>query len=141
MPSPPPQDPHAISRVADFPGPIRALLERTEVYDGLDAVDLRETAKFTELTNVWGLPLHPIARPPDPSGLLEAEGGVERLPNRVLRELKDALGSEPQILIRGRLAGSLADVVYRGGPGAAVGGASGAGMGRRALARGFGRRG
>jgi hypothetical protein len=100
-------DPQQGSPVGDFPGPIRALLERTEVYDRLEAVDLREMAKFGELTNVRGLPMHRIDRPPDPAGLLEAEGGVERLPHRVFRELQNAISAEPQILLRGRLGGSL----------------------------------
>lgn len=90
-----------ISRISES---VRSLLRGAEIYPGLSAVDFREMAKFTELTNIWGLPVHTLLRPPDPDGLLESEGGVENLPDGMIADLRAALAAEPQLLVEGRFA-------------------------------------
>ena len=47
----------------NVPPTLRALVAGRELVCGLDATELREMSKFTELPNVWGLAAHPILRP------------------------------------------------------------------------------
>lgn len=96
--------------LAGLPDCVRGILGNAEVYPSLDAVDFREMSKFTEVTNVHGLPIHPIRRPPDPDGLLESNGLLEDLPTAVFVHLREALRATPQILLRGVFAGSLSHV-------------------------------
>lgn len=97
--------------ISGFPVALQRLLARTEIYPGLEAVDFREMAKFGEATNIWGLPLHPLRRPPDPDGLLESEGGIDDLPAELLGALRRELATQPHLLVRGRLAGSMAQAL------------------------------
>jgi len=93
--------------LAGLPEGARSLLGSVEVYAALDAVDLREMSKFSERTNVWGLPVHPILSPPDPDGLLESSGWLEDLPTAVFVKLRETLRAQPQILLRGEFAGTM----------------------------------
>lgn len=93
--------------LAGLPEGARKLLGPVEVYPALDAVAFREMSKFSEVTNVLGLPLQPVTRPPDPDGLLESSGGLEDLPTAIFVKLRETLRSLPQILLRGAFAGSM----------------------------------
>ncbi len=95
------------SAIAGLPETVRAMLAPAEVYPSLDAVALREMSKFSETTNVHGLPLHPLALPPDPDGLLESSGCLEDLPTSVFVQLRERLRARPQILLRGAFAGTM----------------------------------
>lgn len=93
--------------LAGLPEGARNLLGSVEVYPSLDATDFREMSKFAEITNVHGLPVHPISRPPDPDGLLESSGRLEDLPTAVFVKLRETLRSCPQILLRGAFAAEM----------------------------------
>jgi hypothetical protein len=96
------------SSIAGLPEAVRSMLGPVEVYPFLDAVALREMSKFSEITNVHGLALHPISLPPDPDGLLESSGCLEDLPTAVFVQLREAIRTRPQILLRGTFAGTMA---------------------------------
>lgn len=72
--------PHEISPALVNEAPFMAeLLRGRELYYGFNAIDLREMGKFTETPNTLGLPLHPIANPPN-APAREFEGRMEDLP-------------------------------------------------------------
>lgn len=87
--------------------PIPAIFKGRAVYDGFDATDLRETAKFHELPNVLGLAAHDLARPPGEAALHQIAGRLDAIPvsgGSALGLIRDALGDEPTILVRGLAA-------------------------------------
>jgi hypothetical protein len=87
------------------PEPIKALMRGVEVYAGLAGEDLREMAKFTEQTNVLGLPIHPIARAASGDAVREFFGPLADLPGGMIKHLRAALNEQPMLAVRGFLAG------------------------------------
>ncbi len=72
--------------------------------------------KFTEQTNIHGLPLHPIAKPVRGEGIRESAGTLEEVSTPAGRKLSDhlreLLASEPLLEVRG-LAGAGCRIPFR----------------------------
>lgn len=87
------------------PEALKALFRGVEIYGGLSGADLREMGKFTEIPNVWGLPVHAIDKPPRGEAVREFGGPLADLPGGMIRHLRAALHEQPLVAVRGSLAG------------------------------------
>jgi len=89
---------------------LRRLFEGLEIYPNLAGEDMREMAKFTEETNILGLPVHPIAQPVRDLPAAEFPGALADLPvehaGGAIRAFRTLFSSEASILVRGNLAGA-----------------------------------
>jgi hypothetical protein len=80
------------------PVTLKELIAGRELVEGLDAVELREMSKFTELPNVWGLAAHPILFP-------YRETGDAAWDERVRTAMAKLVGMFPLIVVRGWVGG------------------------------------
>ncbi|MBI1783548.1 hypothetical protein HYR69_00255 [Candidatus Sumerlaeota bacterium] len=94
----PPEGPRLLSHLA----------EKLEIYSALNASDFREMAKFSEVTNILGLPIHAIAEPIGETRIQEFPGAMEELPvshaGGASGTMIEACARDPLLLIHGNLA-------------------------------------